>query len=351
MTASSLFDVRPARATMRLTRDEVALVVLYVIAALVSWQFYGAGDFGCFYETAAILGDTGRYQTSYAACSNLNLPHVTAALIPFTFVPLPVAWALWQLLSLGALMVVWRYLPATPKDLLIPMIALSPALLSQIAMAQMAALLAALVTAAWAAQRGDRPMAAGVLLGVAVALKPFVLPVVVWWAVSRAGRAAAVAFTTAGCCIALGIAVLTMEPYITWLETTRGATWAHFGLNLSLFGTVSRLGPAGSPALWVCACAVVAAVTAACTLGRRSDAAWVVVLLASILISPFGWAYYELIVAGPLVGAARDDGALMRAAALLWLPPPLALANVALAPLGLILLWAVAARGARRRTA
>ena len=336
---------------MRLTRDEVALVVLYVIAALVSWQFYGAGDFGCFYETAAILGDTGRYQTSYAACSNLNLPHVTGALIPFTFVPLPVAWALWQLLSLGALMVVWRYLPATPKDLLIPMIALSPALLSQIAMAQMAALLAALVTTAWAALRGDRPNAAGVLMGVAIALKPFLLPVVVWWAVSGAGRAAAVALAIAGGCIAAGIALMTLEPYSLWLATTRGASWVHFDLNLSLFGTASRLGLAGSPAPWIGACAAVAAITGACTRGRRSDAAWVTVLLACIIISPFGWAYYELIVAAPLVGTALEDRTLMRGAALLWLPPPLALANVALAPLGLILLWAVAARGARRRTA
>lgn len=343
-TAFSPFRVDASRPATRLSGGEVALLALYAFAALASWQLYGAGDFGCFYGTAAVLRDTGQYQAWCGAGANLNLPHVSAALIPLTLAPLPVAWTLWQLLNLGALAFVWRWLPATRKDLLIPMIALSPALLSQIAMAQIAALLAALVTASWVAGRGSRPYLAGALLGVAIALKPFLLPVAVWWAVSRAGRAAAVALSTAGACLAIGMALLTLDAYTLWLDAIRVAGWAHFNLNLSMFGAVSRLGLAGSPAPWVIACAVVAVVTGACTLARRNDAAWVAVLLASILISPFGWAYYELIVAAPLVGAALEDRGLMRTSAVLWLPPALAPGGVVLASVGLLLLWAVAVR-------
>lgn len=319
-------------------------LLLLALLTAAGWRVYGAGDFRYFYQTADVWRATGHYVPQVAERANLNLPHVAVAFVPLTALPLPAAWLAWQAVNVAALGLLWRLLPVRPGRLLTVLLCLTPAVLSQVALSQVAALLAVLVTAAWLETRRGRWLSAGVALGLAIAMKPFLVPVACWLAVSRAGRVAGTALATAGALTLVGVRLLSPAAYVTWLDAARSASWAVFELNVSLFGWLARVGLGDSPVPWLTVCALVGGVTAWSAWGRLDAPAWVAVLAATVLLSPLGWAYYELILLGPLLLAVSRQSALGRVAWGLWVPPALGFASVTGASLALLAVWAVAAR-------
>jgi hypothetical protein len=256
---------------------------------------------------------------------NLNPPPVVLLFVPFSFLPDWLALYLWTALAAAAyvLAAYWIARTALPGR----MVSIAGALfLSQpgimsLLLGQIGAQLMLLVTAAWAADREDRPLLAGALLGVAIAAKPF-LAVASAYALWRRSRSFA-AGLAAGLTGMVLLALLSsgVEGYRSWFNAIAQISWTAHVANASLLGLLTRTMsttpevlhatpivdlPQLVQPLWWTAVALVGVVTLAALVRTRSrDRAWAILLIASLLVSPLGWVYYATIFVGPLLAVAR----------------------------------------------
>lgn len=133
---------------------------------------------------------------------------------PLTAVPEPVAYALWTLLSLGAL--VWAWYIAAPFSgfakvaLLLGALALWP-VMDAFYRGQPTIVMLALVATAWWLCARDRPLAGGAALALATAFKPHLL-VLVPVTLLVSGRVRPVAGWIAGCAVWGVASVLVLGP-------------------------------------------------------------------------------------------------------------------------------------------
>jgi hypothetical protein len=142
-------------------------------------------------------------------------PPILAWLIaPLTALPLPVAYALWSGLLLAAL--VWAWYVAAPYDglrkasLLFLALAIWP-VLDSFYYGQPSTLTLALLAASWWFCSKDRPIAAGVALAFATALKPHTV-ILVPLALAASGRIRPVLSWAAVCTLLVGAFALALGP-------------------------------------------------------------------------------------------------------------------------------------------
>lgn len=140
----------------------------------------------------------------------VNPPLLAWLFVPLTAVPEPVAYALWTVLSVGAL--VWAWYIAAPYTglakftLLLLALAMWPVLLS-LYFGQPTIVMLGLVATAWWLCARDRPIAGGVALAVATALKPH-LVILVPLALLASGRYRIVAgWAAAGAVMAIATVI------------------------------------------------------------------------------------------------------------------------------------------------
>ena len=245
---------------------------------------------------------------------NLNLPHTNLLVWPLAALSdrqALVAWTLAGLalflaastMSLRVLRWRWRWLPAL--SLLVYLLAWAPSAAFSLT-AQVSFLLMLPVTAAWLAYRRGHSRAAGVWLGLAAAMKPFLLIFLPYFVLRRDRQALVGMAGALGAVFAIGVVVFGVESYVTWAGQMPRITWSAHYLNASFTGILQRcLGRsylalvAEAPALVLPLAALLSLVVAAVTFralaragGARVDAEWTALLLASLLISPLGWNYY-----------------------------------------------------------
>lgn len=112
-------------------------------------------------------------QTGYA-----NLPLFTWILVPFTLLPLAIAYVIWSLLSLALLIWSWRivapYAGIAKVALLFAALAVWP-VIDALYYGQPSLLIVWLIAASWWLCSRNRPVAAGVAIALATALKPQVV--------------------------------------------------------------------------------------------------------------------------------------------------------------------------------
>ncbi len=329
--------LRPAAAGI------VAALLLALIAAVADghlgvWRNTvidrDAQDFGIFlvsarhglagrslYTPSRSRGATGVYQT---APLNLNLPHTMLLLRPLAHLSDRAALGVW--LGVGVLLGVWasvasvralgwgsRLLPALLVVLYLTAWAPSAAftLTAQISFYVMAP-----VCAAWLAWRRGARTRAGLWLGLAAAMKPFLLVFVPYFLLRRERRALAAMAGVMAACLLAGLAIVGTDAYVAWLEQLPRITWSAHYLNASLLGVLQRaIGRSGytvithAPALVVPVTACLGVIVGGVTLMRvarerqepqRSDGDWAALLLAALLMSPLGWNYYLWIAVWPV---------------------------------------------------
>jgi len=168
-------------------------------------------------------------------------------------------------------------------------------------------IVALITTLAWGAARHSRWRAAGLWLGCAAALKPFLLLFFLVLLVRRRWRAlwfAAVAFAAS---IAIGAGVFGADALRDWIALLGAGAppgQMSYFINASLPAILVRAGMAGSVALGSGLLVAVVSVWATRTI--EEDLAWVIGLTCAILASPLGWIYYVPLLAAPLAGAATE---------------------------------------------
>ncbi len=256
---------------------------------------------------------------------NLNPPAAVLLFVPFSFLPDWLALYLWTALAIAAyvLAAYWIAQEVAPKRMIsiAGAIFLSQPAIMSLLLGQIGGVMMLLVTAAWIADRRDRPLLAGVLLGIAIGAKPFLL-VFAAYAVWRrsvalgAGLAAGVAAM-----VALGLMAAGVAGFQSWLGAIEQITWGAHVANASLLALLTRtlsttpailhatpvlVWPELVQPLWWTSIAIVCAVTAAVLLWTRNrDKAWAILLIACLLVSPLGWVYYATMFVGPLLAVAR----------------------------------------------
>ena len=306
---------------------------------------------------------------------NLNHPATALLLAPFTLLSGRDAFLLWTALGLVAYLLAvalaarelrlalrWRHVPVA-----LALVLTAPGVVYSLQLGQFGLPLALPVVGAWLLLRRGRPVWAGAILGVLVALKPFLALVPLLFLtystmrdgddsrqspvgthhssfvlrtsyfVLRRCRWPGLLATAAG---ALGVSLAALPfvgvgAYREWLATMGGVTWYDHGLNVSLTGLLYRVVPPAPPGALTWAPTVLAAAAGLLALTRpappglrRLDRDAGLLLVLAILGSPLGWLYYTPLLIVPLVALAAAWPRLSRArragfvvaCALLWTP-------------------------------
>lgn len=332
----------------------VAFVVLMV--ALIIDVRLGAGtlerissdsmdvhmDFNIFWRSAEALWNGGNiYETGTWESSNPPLWTVLvsplALLEPLTayrsFVLITLA------MSLGSL--VWMadelQLRAGWTAFGVGMLLLSSPLLGTLALGQIYPILALGLVGAWVAERRDRPLIAGSILGLVVALKPSLVPVVLWplvrrrWGMLGATLASGVTTTLVGVLVAGPSATLGWLTIMT--DSARTQYWISYWDNASLPSAAVRLFtenefvhpiatlPWTVPVAYVLA--IGAIILTAVKVRKSPEMGLWALVAASLLASPLAWHNY-LVLLGPgillLLARGRTAPALLLLA-LQTIPP------------------------------
>lgn len=268
-------------------------------------------DFSVFYESAAAWRSGHDLYATVQAFPNLNPPHFVVAFAPFTLLRPSIAIVAWTAFNVAAGIVtavlIWREL-GLPRSFVavgtgIATAGLTTGLQFGLEEGQPTGLFALLFTLAWIAARRGKELPAGFAAGLLLAVKPFFVFVLVPHLVRRQWRALVASAAAIFGSLTIGIVLAGFDSYVRWIEVGRQVNWFVHPLNASISGLVARIGLPWH--VWA-VLSVGLALWTLVVLYRTEglDVSWLVAGLASILISPLGWAYYVPLLAGPLTAVA-----------------------------------------------
>jgi hypothetical protein len=192
----------------------------------------------------------------------------------------------------------------------------SAPLLGTLTIGQMYPVLALGLAAAWACDRKGKPVASGVALGLTVAIKPSLAPVLLWPLVRKRLRSFVVALATGALATVAGVLVVGFGPTLDWLDTLRTKFLDGAWDNASLPGAAALMfrenrfaEPLATPPYAVAAALILGLGLVAVTAYRaRRDpetGLWALAA-AALLASPVTWHNYLPVLApGVLVLLAR----------------------------------------------
>jgi alpha-1,2-mannosyltransferase len=262
-------------------------------------------DFDTFRYSSVALSQGGDIYLTPAKLPNLNPPLLSVLLLPFAWTDALTAYRIFAgltlLLTVGALLAMARELrlrPVVQVTVVLAALASSP-LQGTLVLGQIYPLLLVGLVAGWIAERRGHPVAAAVLFGIVVALKPSLAPILLLpavqrrWVSLRAGIASAVVATLVG--------VLAAGPSsaLEWLKIAVDTGSPDVGDNASLPGLAARFGLPAAVGLVVGTLLLLGTLG---WLGRHRDrvdpagtALWAV-LAAGLLLAPISWHNYSLLL-------------------------------------------------------
>jgi alpha-1,2-mannosyltransferase len=205
-------------------------------------------DFDIFWHSAEALWD-GRdiYPDTGSPGRSMNPPFWTVLTAPLALLEPIVAYRLFVLITL--LMSV-GYLAWMANELRlragwavvgVVMLLLSAPLLGTLAQGQVYPLLGLGLVAAWVADRRGRPLVSGIALGLVVAIKPSLAPVLLWPLVRRRWGMLGAALASGAVATLLGIIVAGPGATLDWLKLVANARLDGYWDNASLPAAASRL--------------------------------------------------------------------------------------------------------------
>jgi alpha-1,2-mannosyltransferase len=251
---------------------------------------------------------------------NLNAPAFISLFLPFSYLPLRVAFVAWTLAGLLACWIAIRWiaevLSIRSAFLLFCALLISQATFIALQLGQVTAFLLPLFTWAWLADRTNRPWTAGILLGILIGAKPFLGVFGIYALLFRRSRPLVLGITLGAVALwVLGLLAGGISVYRSWLFVLRSVTWSAHLFNGSLLAVVTRalspttlaVTPLAERPEWVLPVWLVtlAVVGGGAIWKLRSttnpDQAWLLVGVCAFLLSPLGWVYYAPLLTGPLI--------------------------------------------------
>jgi alpha-1,2-mannosyltransferase len=284
------------------------------------------GDFDTFWRSAAALWEGRDVYDTGARLTNLNPPFWILLVSPLGLLePL----AAYRVFALITLVITVGYLAWMADELRlrsrwavvgVVMLLLSSPLLATLALGQIYPVLALGLVAAWAADRRGRSSISGGALGLVVALKPSLAPVLLWPLVRRRWRAFGAALASGVAATLVAAVAVGPGATLDWLGLLSDRSASPYWDNASLPGAAARLFTESAFAQHVAilpwtipvayALGIGAIAITAVRAGRGSEAGLWALVAASLLASPIAWHNY-LVLLGPgiLVLLARGSTA------------------------------------------
>lgn len=294
---------------------------------------------------------------------NPNSPHFLVTHVPFVFMSTRAGLALSAALNYVGFFLTCRLIIRELRLHLSPalmitlglLILASPPSFNTFSFGNTTWVLAFFVTVAWVWSRRERPISEGAAMGVLGTVKPLLVAYLLLY-VARSRRTALIAMIAAAS-LTFGavIAIFGWTTFDGWLASMRGISWYGMHTNLSVMGVLARFGPPNL-VFWFVISAAIALATFGAARRVDHDAAWLVVLIASLLTAPLGWRYYLCFGVGPLAAVvlARPVDAVLIAATVLaaatpaltsGVPAGLGTGILGTVPfIGLVSLWVAAIR-------
>jgi alpha-1,2-mannosyltransferase len=310
--------------------DAVFITVGLWVLALSLWMDVGVGgavleristtsmgmhaDFDSFWRSArALLAGDDLYDTG-ARLVNLNPPVWTVLISPLGILQALTAYRVFVLISLVTTV---GYLAWTAEEIRLGpawavvggvMLLLSSPLLSTLALGQVYPVLTLGLVAAWMADRRDRQGLSGVALGLVVALKPSLLPVLLWPVVRRRWRAFGAALAAGAAATLVGVIGAGPRATLDYIGILSDGSASPYWDNASLPGAAARLFTDNPYAEHVAtlpwtiyvayAVGIGVVVFTAAKVQRDQEAGLWALVAASLLASPIAWHNY-LVLLGP----------------------------------------------------
>ncbi len=271
-------------------------------------------DFDTFWRSAEALWEGGDVYDTGARLENLNPPFWVLLISPLglleplaayrTFVVITLvvtvaylAWVAGELRLRGG----WAVVAAA-------MLLFSSPLLATLALGQIYPFLALGLVAAWVADRRGGLVLSGATLGLVVAVKPSLVPVLLWPLVRRRWRALVAALASGAAATLLGAVVVGPRATLDWLGLLSGSPLSTYWDNASLPSAAGRLFTENEFAEpiatlpWTVPVAYLVGVGAilftAVRVREGSEAGLWALIAASLLASPIAWHNY-LVLLGP----------------------------------------------------
>ncbi len=271
-------------------------------------------DFDSFWRSArALLEGQNIYDTGVELV-NLNPPLWTVLISPLGLLEPITAYRVFVLISL---VVVVGYLAWTVEELRlrprltvvgVMMLLLSSPLLATLALGQVYPVLALGLVAAWVADRRDESEISGAALGLVVALKPSLLPVLLWPLVRRRWGALLAALISGVVATLVGVLVLGAGATLDYIRVLREQPVSTYWDNASLPSAAARLFTENPYAQnvatlpWMVgvgyALGIIAIVLTAIRVRHGPEVGLWALVAASLLASPIAWHNY-LVLLGP----------------------------------------------------
>ncbi len=272
------------------------------------------GDFYTFWHSAAALWEGRDIYETGAEAENRNPPFWTVLISPLGLLEPLLAYRIFSVLSVFLMVgcLIWmaskvRLDPrwAVPGTVLL---LLSSPLLKTLALGQIYPVLATGLVAAWISDRRDRLMVSGGALGLVVALKPSLAPIILWPLMRRRWKTFAASLASAAGATLVGAIVVGPGATLDWLMLLSDDTVNPFWDNASLSSAAARLftenefaRPIATVA-WLVPVAYVlgigAIVLTAVRVRYSPEVALWALVAASLLASPIAWHNY-LVLLGP----------------------------------------------------
>ena len=279
-------------------------------------------DFHSFWMSAeAALSGENIYDTG-ARLVNLNPPFWTLVVLPFGFMEALDAYRLFVLVMVFTMLfsLAWMAgelrLRAGWAVVAAGVVLLSSPMLATLALGQMYPVLALGLVAAWAADRRGRYLSSGLVLGLVMALKPSLAPLILWPAVRRRWEAVGAGILSGAAATLAGSLVLGSDATLRYAQVVLEERIDGFWDNASLAGTAMRtftetrfaeplaVWPWMVPAAYVLGVTLI--ILTAIKTRKGSEAGLWALAAASLLASPIAWNNYLLLLApGVLLLLAR----------------------------------------------
>ena len=318
-----------------------------VLGELLLWNGYlvyvmvvglHMNDFGKFYYSAlAFLQGGDMYGPNPATLIhvsgghgmqfwNLNPPHFHIPLLPLSMLQPGFALAIWGAFSIASVILSWiLIMRETRLNLEGPWrwrLLLAGALMfagtgATLVTGQLSFLLLLIVTLLWIEARRGRWTSAGVFLGIAASVKPFLLVFLPYFAFRRRFRAIFACLVLMAFCFAVGILVFGIDVHSKWLHSLDASSaWNWAPMNASIAGIISRAFAPSPPffpiavlprflkVVWFLAVGLSILLTGMAVVKNpfpsSIDRDFALLLVAALLISPLGWIYYLWLPLGPI---------------------------------------------------
>ncbi|CAN5755997.1 hypothetical protein BH18ACT11_BH18ACT11_07460 [soil metagenome] len=271
-------------------------------------------DFDSFWRSArAMLEGQDIYDTGVRLV-NLNPPVWTVLISPLGLLEPITAYRVFVLISE---VIVVAYLAWIVEELRLRpgwtavgavMLLLSSPLLATLALGQVYPVLALGLVAAWIADRRERQEISGAALGLVVALKPSLLPVLLWPLVRRKWRASVAAVVCVAVVTLVGVVILGPGATLDYIGVLRDRSVSPYWDNASLPAAAARLFTENSYAQnvatlpWMVpvgyALGIAAIAITVMRVRHGPEVGLWVLVAASLLASPIAWHNY-LVLLGP----------------------------------------------------